>query len=238
MANKDNYQNRRIYWKAINRIRASFVRQTRKVWREALEDYLIKDNPLAIDEAMKKTYVEVGGKFARSQRNRLLRQKAYGDVNDEVDDIIVRYVRDEKGGIIKSIKDTSASLYASILADESLTAQEQLKAIEKMIVARSRFLAEQEIVSASNYGDILGADLAEQIGIERGEQFLYVKTWVATIDAVVRDAHADADGQTVRKPEYFNVGGEQLFYPKDPAGSAGNTINCRCTMIVDKIKES
>jgi hypothetical protein len=28
----------------------------------------------------------------------------------------------------------------------------------------------------------------------------------------------------------FEVGGEMLMYPGDPAGSAGNVINCRCAI--------
>ncbi len=31
--------------------------------------------------------------------------------------------------------------------------------------------------------------------------------------------------------EAFDVGGEALMYPGDPSGSAGNTINCRCTVL-------
>jgi len=30
--------------------------------------------------------------------------------------------------------------------------------------------------------------------------------------------------------EPFDVDGEDLQYPGDPAGSAGNTINCLCSM--------
>jgi hypothetical protein len=35
----------------------------------------------------------------------------------------------------------------------------------------------------------------------------------------------------VGKDEPFIVMGEQLDYPGDPVGSAGNVINCRCTQI-------
>ena len=237
---KSEYRKRRIYWKAVNRTRARFVKPLTRVWRKALNDYLKGDNPLAIKEAMEITYIEVGGRFARTQRNQLVRtgEKALGDVNDEVDAQILRYVNTETGDITRSIQNTSATLYADILADVDLTDTEKLRQIERMIVARSRFLAEQEIVRASNYGQGLGVDLAQAIAAEQGRQVMYAKTWVATIDNVVRDAHADADGQTVRNNEYFIVGGEQLFYPKDPAGSPGNTINCRCTQIVNEIKES
>jgi len=56
------------------------------------------------------------------------------------------------------------------------------------------------------------------------------KRWVATIDGRTRQSHALANGQ--RKPidQPFLVGGERLRFPHDPAGSAGNVINCRCTI--------
>ena len=38
--------------------------------------------------------------------------------------------------------------------------------------------------------------------------------------------HMAADGQIRDVDQPFNVGGEELMYPKDPAGSAANTINC------------
>lgn len=54
------------------------------------------------------------------------------------------------------------------------------------------------------------------------------KTWLSMRDGAVRDAHDDADGQTVDAADPFDVDGEPLLYPKDPDGSPGNTINCRC----------
>ncbi|HOU26523.1 MAG TPA: phage portal protein [Paludibacteraceae bacterium] len=61
----------------------------------------------------------------------------------------------------------------------------------------------------------------------------YVKgfEWLSAHDRFVRDAHAEADGQQVVKGQKFNVGGEYLTAPGDPSGSAGNVINCRCTII-------
>lgn len=43
-----------------------------------------------------------------------------------------------------------------------------------------------------------------------------------------RPSHLAADGQIRDVSEPFDVGGEQLMYPRDPAGSARNTINCSC----------
>ena len=56
--------------------------------------------------------------------------------------------------------------------------------------------------------------------------------WNAILDGQVRSAHATADETYMSNPiptgQSFIVGGESLRYPRDPSGSAGNTINCRC----------
>jgi Holliday junction resolvase RusA-like endonuclease len=59
---------------------------------------------------------------------------------------------------------------------------------------------------------------------------LMKKTWHTVLDSKTRTAHARADGQTVEINQPFFVGGEALRYPSDSRGSAGNTINCRCSV--------
>jgi len=61
-----------------------------------------------------------------------------------------------------------------------------------------------------------------------------LKSWVTAGDEHVRNAHVTAgssytEGIPVDQP--FDVGGEMLMYPADPAGSAANIINCRCVEI-------
>jgi hypothetical protein len=43
-----------------------------------------------------------------------------------------------------------------------------------------------------------------------------------------RPSHLKAAGQVRDVDKPFDVGGEKLMYPRDPAGSAKNTINCSC----------
>lgn len=43
-----------------------------------------------------------------------------------------------------------------------------------------------------------------------------------------RPSHIAANGQIRDQNQPFDVGGEKLMYPRDPAGSAHNTINCSC----------
>jgi hypothetical protein len=57
------------------------------------------------------------------------------------------------------------------------------------------------------------------------------KRWLTTLDGREREDHFDAHGQIRSIDEPFNVGGEELMYPLDPAGSAKQVCNCRCTQI-------
>jgi uncharacterized protein with gpF-like domain len=50
------------------------------------------------------------------------------------------------------------------------------------------------------------------------------------IAMVPRPGHIAADGQVVDVDQPFTVEGEDLMYPRDPNGSAKNTINCHCMM--------
>ena len=62
------------------------------------------------------------------------------------------------------------------------------------------------------------------------------KVWVSSIDNRTRRRpedefdHVEMNGVRVPLSEPFIVGGEEMMFPGDPKGSAGNTINCRCTV--------
>jgi hypothetical protein len=55
--------------------------------------------------------------------------------------------------------------------------------------------------------------------------------WYGHSPKMPRLDHMAAHGQIRDVDEPFDVGGEELMYPRDPAGSAANTINCGCTSI-------
>lgn len=95
-------------------------------------------------------------------------------------------------------------------------------------VRRGDTIARTEIHGAAERTSATTAGALQAAGIP------LLKTWVATLDDRTRDAHADADGQQVRYDEPFDVDGEELDYPGDPAGSAENVVNCRCSVIYDE----
>lgn len=57
------------------------------------------------------------------------------------------------------------------------------------------------------------------------------KRWVTRHDDAVREAHADADGQTVPSGQLFVIGGSSLRWPGDPDAPLELTMNCRCVLI-------
>jgi uncharacterized protein with gpF-like domain len=85
---------------------------------------------------------------------------------------------------------------------------------------RGALIARTETHGAANFG-------AQQAAIATG--FKMQKEWVSSDDERTRIAHAEANGQVVDVDQPFIVDDEMLMHPGDQAGSAGNTINCRCT---------
>ncbi len=85
---------------------------------------------------------------------------------------------------------------------------------------RTETIARTEVGSAMNFGR--NEQMSEQ-GIKR-------KQWLA-IFSNTREAHAEANGQVVDIGDNFVVGGEELAYPQDPAGSPENVINCQCSVV-------
>jgi uncharacterized protein with gpF-like domain len=88
---------------------------------------------------------------------------------------------------------------------------------------RAERIARTETLSAANAGSQQGA-------IDSGVDML--KFWISTPDGRVRDAHDTGQHPELAEPRLmqqpFIVDGEELKFPGDPAGSAGNVINCRC----------
>lgn len=87
--------------------------------------------------------------------------------------------------------------------------------------AQMRRIARTEATAAHNFHTL------EQLS----QQGYTGKRWVAHHDAITRDTHLAADGQTVALSRSFVVGDEALMVPGDPAGSPAVTYNCRCVIV-------
>ena len=91
--------------------------------------------------------------------------------------------------------------------------------------AQALRIARTETTTATNYATVLAAQSSELV---------LEKNWVSVQDNRTRRKvydHLDMNGQKVGEFDKFFVGGEELEYPGDMNGKAGNIINCRCKVV-------
>lgn len=94
-------------------------------------------------------------------------------------------------------------------------------AVEEAAPWQAEMLARTDLNGLANGASVNAARLA---GVE-------TKTWLTANDERVRPEHNEANGQTVPIEEPFQVCGQQLAYPGDPAGSDACVANCRCSVV-------
>ena len=251
--------NRIEYWKAFDRRRQSFeAKYSRRIYRaikemlSALDDATNANElqkPLdqsILEEAYVDLYTEVGDRFARSSYAGLKRMQ-YEETKQEPEWIqkLILFVQIQANPRIVLVTQNIQSQINSIVLkglEEGLSIDEikelimgvpGLPPLNGTLPVRARRIARTEIISASNYGSLEGA---KSTGLN------FRKQWLSTSDARTRrlpdDAfdHRSINGQEVSKDGLFMVPTktgemEELEFPGDPKGSAGNVINCRCTQI-------
>lgn len=112
------------------------------------------------------------------------------------------------------------------VADTAALIREEVGALTEWQAA---MLARTDLVALANAGNHLAVQQHNAAAVAAGERSFTVKTWRTADDERVREAHADAEGQTVPVEQPFIVDGERLNFPGDPFGSDANVLNCRCT---------
>jgi uncharacterized protein with gpF-like domain len=140
--------------------------------------------------------------------------------NIELQNALKNYSLDAKKAIRKALLNnlTQGKSLAQMAKDIKLT----VKRIESSAMTIARTEAMRALNSGTNYAYMQ----ASEMGVEG------VDVWSATKDARTREDHANADGQVRGEivEGGFDLGGEFALYPLDPNLSAGNSINCRCTL--------
>jgi HK97 family phage portal protein len=98
---------------------------------------------------------------------------------------------------------------------------EDLKAFS---ATHARLIARTEAAKIENWGGLEGYKQTE---------YVELKGWLCSFVEDSRQAHMDAHRKYSDDPiplnDAFEVDGEKLQYPGDPAGSAGNVCNCLCS---------
>lgn len=124
--------------------------------------------------------------------------------------------------------------------DEGWSVDMIVKAIQdpEITAARARVIVRTESVRAFNVGHSIGA-----------QSFPYEvnKKWIAARDHRTRHSHQTVNGKVVGEHETFavdvyknkvKVGVDQMQFPGDPTADPSNTINCRCRVVYEPLKDS
>lgn len=243
-------QPRSTAWKAMERSRSPFYRKAEREFKRALMaqlaplidyvnekgipsddviDMLIKEDPVL--DKYKYVYKDAGTAYAE----KLYSNFASGeDLQREFRSFMENFVKNNCTERITSVTNMSKAKARGVIndviaampgEDEFDVGRQIKKSLEKqggkISKWRARMIARTEVVSASNAGQQIGAEAAN---------VPMKKTWVSTMDDRVRDRHARMNGVSVGLENDFIVGGEPMNTPGDPRASAGNTVNCRCTV--------
>jgi uncharacterized protein with gpF-like domain len=148
-------------------------------------------------------------------------------------------------GMLIAMQNYSAHLVESLGADAAAkiynematglmgqkTPYEVMQAVGTNLKDKSVFTSiasRAETITRQECGRIL--EEASQARMEKAAEVVpgLKKQWQHGTSRVPRLSHLAAEGQIRDVNEPFMVGGEALMYPRDLAGSPGNTINCSC----------
>ena len=134
--------------------------------------------------------------------------------------------------IIRSVDNNTKEILKSEISGlrEEISDVDELKTELKknyalLSASRAIRVGRTEVARVANFAS-LEAAIASGLPLQ--------KMWVSMGDMRLRATpewnHVEPDGQVRDLRQRFLVSGEQLLFPVDPAGSASNTINCRCVM--------
>lgn len=250
-----NSRERRTYWRAWHR----FIAAQQKRWYPRLlaalrkqvaqfTDYARQHSLAAAQmqmasvvtiqplmEALPQLYRQIGldrARFIAQQERRYREKKKTMGNNERLIELILQHF--QQTVLNKSVYPITEYTRKQILKVVSQGFQQGLGEDEILAMvttseyteSHARLVVRTEAVRSAN----AGAELYAQ-----ESPLLYDKQWISAKDSRVRRPpkskydHWDLDGQVVPGDRPFFSGGEELKYPGDPNGSAGNVCNCRCT---------
>lgn len=191
-----------------------------------------------IEVDLKILYRTAGNISAQRQFTRLLKHRwndhQTKDAQSDFDRLLQQFIDTESFDNANEIAQTSINELRVILSNglsDGLSNDEIAKSIIDKFedqLSKSRSI---RIVRTETHNALMFANLASTQILDRDLNLGLVKEWVAVEDERTREDHQIADGQTVPLDGLFTVGPDRMERPGDPSASAGNVINCRCSLI-------
>ncbi len=207
--NKDNFNNEVL--EIIEDDKDRFVKLFQKIYKDIIRHFGAK------------TYQDIQSRIKSVGASET---KAFDFTTDDILKYItvtsaekVTFITETTKTDIKNIIIDSMAEGASILA---MTESLDKLYLDKIIPNRSRTIARTEVVSASNFGSLAGAQQTTP---------KLRKVWIPTFDDSTRDSHrAMANHPAIKLSESFDVNGSRGKYPADFSLPAKESINCRCAV--------
>jgi hypothetical protein len=217
----------------LNRVYTSLNQQVLKVIADVRKygaSYARRSqiDPTPVHNTLKQMYKAIIIQEANRMFDELKVKRASLGVNEiwveEVKKYLDKYLLDKS---VLPITEYSRKVILEALRkgiDEGLGTEEivrLLKGLEDVNKIRAMRIVRTESLRAANFGHMLGANDSE---------YLYVKEWIAVDDARTRRTHRHGSGVDGEKVDFEQPFSNGLLYPGDPAGSAAEVVNCRCSV--------
>ena len=260
MASRNQIRKQYKRWHAqYSRAAYKELQKTFKKWGNAIpytmlteQNYEALIRLVITDAPMEKTYFEIYSKIGLVHGARVgravNRELKFFDPNT-FDSVFLANIREFLsafvGDRIVSVENTYFEAITTILRtrlDEGKTIQQASKELQE-VVGKNNFyrwqaerIARTETTAAANYSAVQAGD---------STTFVMEKVWISGLDERTRTTppdkydHRHMNGKTVKPNDNFVTSrGELLEYPGDPKGSAGNVVNCRCTVAFRAVRDS
>lgn len=225
-----------------------FIRSLRDMANKIPFDFLRADNyemlvttSIKVEDLQKAyydVYNEIGkkeGLWVGSQINKQIKDFTIDAFLTQWEKNLLSWLFDNSSFRIVTVRQDFIKYIQQYLAfgiNDGKTVRELAKDLEKLINSRRFYrwqalrIARTETTAAANYATSVAGSIS---GI------VQEKVWVSAQDARTRRPpksvynHYDMNLVRVDENQPFNVNGDEVMYPGDPKGAAGNVINCRCT---------
>ena len=212
-----------------------FDRMSVGTYKSYLQTHVSKEK---IFDSYTKVYSEVGikhGKRVGVQINKQINQKNFsvdGFLN-EFQRTLINFLVTNEGSRITTVRQSYIQFLTQIMTKgiaEGKTISMIATDMTKLIKSRNFYrwqslrIARTETTAASNYAATVSSSVS---GV------LMDKVWISALDERTRQGtfnHLEMNQKRVALDKPFNVSGQNLMFPGDPKGSAGNVINCRCSV--------
>lgn len=139
---------------------------------------------------------------------------------------ISHQIRDSIGGILRRIVLGGLTVQEGIA---SVGRSLESPGVFRSVATRAEVIVRTEVLRIQSIANQKRQEQNREV--VRSVGYSYQKAWLSAQDKRVREAHRETNGQVREIDEPFDVGNELLMFPRDPAGSPDNTIQCRCVSI-------